>query len=124
MVNNRVNKDNMVIIYLIFAESIYKGLPYTMYVGKTSTTIIKRYKQHMSMIRRCMSGAAIWSIKYKWMHNIIKNGLDLRIVALSKVPKALGYTIEKEYISYFERNSFNMLNKTNDKYYKHKIYDA
>lgn len=110
------------IIYLIFAESLKKELPLSLYVGKTTNTLLKRYKQHISSIRRCASGKIQWNLKYRWMYSVIKSGSDLRVIELNKVPKLLGYEFEKEWIQYFQENGFNMINKKNSYYYKHKIY--
>ena len=110
-------------LYLIFAESEERELPYTVYIGKTVNTIMTRYKQHLYSVRKCIDGSHKWSSKYRWMANVISNEVDLRVISLGKVPKGRAYEFEKEWITFFKDNDFNVINRDNNKYYEYNVFE-
>jgi len=107
-------------VYIIFAEVPNDKLPTTFYIGKTSQTIQKRFKNHMSEIRSMIKGDKEWKGKYVWMSQVIHGGGNLIIYELNKVQKSVIYKYEQEWITYLKRCGFKLLNKVNSKYYNKK----
>jgi len=115
------NLESKQSVYLIFREVTVNNSPRTLYIGKTSQTIAKRFKNHLSHIKLMVSGKKEWESKYLWMAQVIDSGGKLVIMELNKVQTSDIYRYEQEWIKYLKDNDFNMLNKVNKKYYKHKI---
>jgi len=105
-------------IYLIFRAVAGNDAPTTLYVGKTSQTIEKRFKNHLNQIKAMGLGKKDWNSKYLWMGQIIDSNGKLTIVELNKVQTSDVYMYEQEWITYLRSNGFKMLNKNNSKYYK------
>jgi len=110
------------IVYLIFKKiDKNSNMPRVLYVGKTSQTIDKRFKQHMSNIKEMVDGSKEWTSKYLWMFQVIQSGGELIAIELNKVPSSKVYEFEQEWIDYLTKCDFKLLNKTNSNYYNKKV---
>lgn len=104
-------------IYMIFREVKENEVPSTLYVGKSKQELQKRLSQHISEVDRAEEGKIEWSLKLRWMYQVMKSGGTLKITTLSKVPISKAYEIELEWITYLGLAGFRMLNGNNANYY-------
>ncbi|MCK4500922.1 hypothetical protein KAU11_10510 [Candidatus Babeliales bacterium] len=110
-------------VYLIYEEPLDGSSPINVYVGKTDTSLSKRFNGHISEIKRMVKGKKHWTVKYMWMKQAIRGKNRLKMELLSSVPKDVVYNVEKEWIMYFRLNGYNTFNKSNKKYYKNNYED-
>jgi len=107
-------------IYIIFRQPKKNEKIVTFYVGKTSQTIVKRFKDHLSNIKIRIEGKKDWNTKYTWMSQVIGSGGKLVIVEVNKVQSSKIYMFEQKWIVYLRKCGFKLLNKVNTKYYNSK----
>lgn len=108
-------------VYLMFGALRGDSVPTSLYVGKTKQDLDKRFAQHMREIRLRLDGVKNWSVKYRWMYEMINREQDIRIILLNKVQRSKVYMIENEWIYYFGIHNFNMINRANFMHYNKKV---
>lgn len=109
-------------VYLIFGRITRNTLPTSLYVGKTRQSLDSRFAQHMYEVSAMLNGSKNWTIKYRWMYEMIEKGQFIRILMLNKVQRSKIYQVENEWIYYLGLHNFNMMNKSNHQYYSKKVY--
>jgi hypothetical protein len=104
-------------IYMIFREIGAGKVPSTLYVGKSKQDIQKRLIQHVSEVNRAIDGKIEWSLKLRWMYQVLKEGDNLKSVLLNNVPISKVYEIETEWITYLGLAGFKLVNGGNNSVY-------
>lgn len=104
-------------IYMIFKEVGKDEVPSTLYVGKTKQTLERRLDQHISEVNRAIDGKITWSLKLRWMYQVLKEKKNLKITTLSTVPTSKAFEIELEWITYLGLAGFKLVNGDNSTYY-------
>ena len=90
-------------IYLIFRQPNENERISTFYVGKTSQSIVKGFKAHLSYIKVRIEGKKDWNAKYTWMSQVINSGGKLIIIEVNKVQSSKVYMFEQKWIVYLRK---------------------